>query len=399
MTEVTNADASRLFKVPLAFLLIASMLGLLLRSQQIWPLPAVVYSHLLHAHSHVMFLGWIFNVLLIAFSLEFAEVKMFRALFWVLQSLVLGMLVSFPLQGYGVFSIVFSSLHTIGTFAFIILFLRATRGKSSFSLMLAKAALVFFVLSSFGPFALGYLKSNAPEHSNIYRFAIYFYLHFQYNGFFFFGILSLIARLAEIYLPSKDLRRLQYACHAFIIACLPAFLLSTLWSKPSLIFNIIGMLSAITQLAGLLLIWAPMKKLINQKDISGNARLFFALSSVALIIKFGLQFISAFPAAAEFANEFRHVVIAYLHLVLVGFTSFFLFGWLIHKKVIPATVHWETRLIAGSFIISEFLLAVSPWSENANTTTVELLRLVFLLSCLMVAGLLGTVVKAYRTNS
>jgi hypothetical protein len=114
----------KLFKLPLVFLFIASCIGLFLRYQVISPIDGVVYSYVLHAHSHVMFLGWVFNVLIIAFTTEFAEVRGFKILFWFLQFCVLGMLISFPLQGYGVFSITFSTLHTFAALVFIIQFFR-----------------------------------------------------------------------------------------------------------------------------------------------------------------------------------------------------------------------------------------------------------------------------------
>lgn len=399
-TDIRSASRYKLLRVPLAFLVVASILGLILRYEQFAPHREVVYAYLLHAHSHVMFLGWIFNVLLLAFTIEFAEVRWFRLLFWFLQGCVAGMLISFPLQGYGAFSIAFSSLHTFGTLVFILLFFKATAGKSSLPLTLAKTALLFFVLSSIGPFALGYLKSHGLDHSNLYRFAIYFYLHFQYNGFFFFGILSLIATLADDGLEQTGIRRFRMACYVLIGACVPAFALSTLWSKPPLVVNLIGFIAGAAQLAALYLMWPPIKRLVHQLKTAGSARILFLLSFMALALKFILQLFSAFPVAAEFANEFRHVVIAYLHLVLVGFTSFFLFGWLIHKKVIPAAVSWETGVLITGFTFSQVLLAVSPWSEGIfNITTVQLVKAVFLLSLLMVAGIVSMAAKAYQLKT
>ena len=159
----------KLFSVPLVFLFIASCIGLFLRYQVISPVEGVVYSYVLHAHSHVMFLGWVFNVLILSFTMEFAEVKGFKNLFWLLQFCMLGILISFPIQGYNLFSITFSTLHSFTALAFIIQFFRATKIRSTIALTLAKAALLYFALSSIGPFFLGYPKANALDHLNIYR--------------------------------------------------------------------------------------------------------------------------------------------------------------------------------------------------------------------------------------
>src|SRR6187401_3648361 len=111
------------YRVPLLFLLIGSLIGVFLRWQFISPTSGVNYIFFLHAHSHIMFLGWIFNVLYIAFVTKHVDEngdKFFLSLFWVLQVLNVGMLISFPLEGYGPFSILFSTLHTVGAILFVV---------------------------------------------------------------------------------------------------------------------------------------------------------------------------------------------------------------------------------------------------------------------------------------
>ncbi|MEJ1238318.1 hypothetical protein WBG78_09325 [Chryseolinea sp. T2] len=199
------------------------------------------------------------------------------------------MLISFPLQGYGTYSIILSSVHTLCSFAFIILFFRATACSSSIALILAKTALLFCALSSIGPFGLGYFKSNGLEHSNLYRFAIYFYLHFQYNGFFFFGILSLFIKLMEDSPQPHSGNRVRRACYVLVGACVPAYFLSILWSRPSVVFNVIGFLTGAVQLAAFCMILQPIKTFINHAHLSSAARLLYSLSFVALAMKFILQ--------------------------------------------------------------------------------------------------------------
>jgi hypothetical protein len=335
-----------------------------------------------------MFLGWVLNVIIIAFTTEFIEVKNFKILFWFLQCCVVGMLVSFPLQGYGGFSIAFSSLHTFGVLAFIVLFFRASKNVTSLSLTLAKASLLFFAISSIGPFSLAYLKANGLDHSNLYRFSIYFYLHFQYNGVFFFGVLSLIMKLLENKMSPRDLSGARLGCYILIFSCVPAYFLSILWSQPTIVFNLIGFVAALAQLIGLFFLLRPLRTLLPQLNLSQQEKLLLSASFVAVILKSILQLISAHPAAAVFANEFRSIVIAYLHLVLVGFISLFLIAWLMIKRTIEPRAPWSIGLIVGGFIGSETLLVISPWNDQFfQISTTAFNYTILLFSVLIVLGL------------
>jgi hypothetical protein len=384
----------------LIFLFVASCIGLFLRYQLVNPVSGVTYSYVLHAHSHVMFLGWLFNVFIIAFTTEFALVRWFKIIFWFLQWCVLGMLISFPLQGYGVFSITFSSLHTLAAFVFIVIFFQSTKRMPSLALTIARIALIFFALSSFGPFVLGYLKANGLEHSNMYRFSIYFYLHFQYNGFFFFSVLSLFIKLIENEMPVNTLRAVKSGSYIFVFACVPAYVLSILWSQPSTIFNIIGFVSALAQLIGCLFLFQALRRFFSVSRLNGQEKLLFMVSFVALGLKFVLQLISAFPAAALFANEFRAIVIAYLHVVLLGFVSLFLIAWLMQKRQIESNAPRAVGLIVTGFVGSEILLAISPWSESylqLNATSFNFVILLF--SALVVTGIGLLLTSALKVTS
>jgi hypothetical protein len=390
----------KLFKVPLIFLFIASCIGLFLRYQLIAPVGGVVYSYVLHAHSHVMFLGWVFNVLVLAFTKEFAEVKGFKGIFWFLQLCVIGMLVSFPLQGYGAFSITFSSLHTFTAFAFMFQFFRSTKqNKSTIALTMVKAALLFFVVSSIGPFFLGYLKANALDHLHLYRNAIYFYLHFQYNGFFLFGILGLLLKLLEDDLSEKNKRRVTQGCYLLIACCLPTYFLSILWAQPAILFNVIGFVSALAQLIGLWFFVKPINSFLTGISFNRHEKLLFTLSFSALALKTVLQFISAHPSAAFFANEFRAIVIAYLHLVMLGGISLFLMAWLIRKRIIELRSPWAIGLILTGFIASEIMLTISPWNSTFFHIPVQVFNyMLFLFSALMVFGI-GLIARAYAVSN
>lgn len=387
----------RLFKIPVVFLLIAAGIGLFLRYQVIAPAHGVVYSYVLHAHSHAMFLGWVFNVLILAFTKEFVVVKGFKVLFWFLQFCVVGMLISFPLQGYGTFSITFSALHTFAALAFIIQFFRTTKAELVAAMILAKASLLYFALASIGPFVLGYLKANGLDHLNLYRNSIYFYLHFQYNGFFIFGVLSLFVKLVDDVMPNWDKVAIKTGSYILLFCCLPTYALSTLWAQPSVIFNIVGFLSALGQLAGLWLFSRPIHGFLSKATFARSEKLLFSLSFAALALKFILQLLSAFPAVALFANEFRSIVIAYLHLVLLGCISLFLFAWLMRRRIIGSNSSTAVWVLLVGFVGSQIMLVISPWNEEAFRIPTETsIHLMFFFSVVMVLGL-GMMVRAAFT--
>src|SRR5687768_12768603 len=86
---------------------IAGAMGAFLRLQLFNPVVEMNYKHFLHGHSHLAFLGWVFNALYISLIYAYipAQVKRYHVLFWLLQVAVLGMLISFPIQGYKAVSI------------------------------------------------------------------------------------------------------------------------------------------------------------------------------------------------------------------------------------------------------------------------------------------------------
>jgi hypothetical protein len=225
--------------------------------------------------------------------------------------------------------------------------------------------------------------------TNWYDFSIYFYLHFQYNGFFLFGIFSLFFNQLE----KKNIRFQTQKAKTFGIALaaatVPAYILSTLWAKPGYLLNIIGAASGIVQcfcFVVLLILVRPflteVKRTFTHPSI---ILLIIALSGFGL--KLLLQLVSAFPSIAEMAYELRPIVIAYLHLVLVGVITSFLLVWYLEEKVIGINVPKRTiYLYIISFFGMETCLVLTPWwnllSESAFFKASEFTFLFSALLCL-----------------
>jgi hypothetical protein len=317
-----------------------------------------------------MFLGWIFNALYIGFvdsHVIEAEQKIFQVLFYAFQVFVVGMLITFPVQGYGFYSIFFSSLHTLGAVLFVIFFFNKTKYIQTISLWYARTALIFFIISSAGPFALGYLMANDMGQSKWYYFAIYFYLHFQYNGFFLFGILSLFFSLLERKKIDVDFREVKTIGIILAGACIPAYLLSVLWAKPGYFFNMLGEFAATIQIVAVVMFINVMIAHRGDFKISfdKSSNYFLSIAMIGLLLKSLLQLLSAFPSISQMAYELRPIVIAYLHLVLLGVISLSLFVWCLESELFDRRTGSRAIIVyLVSFIAMELCLIISPWWSN-----------------------------------
>src|SRR6188768_1335066 len=74
------------FRIPFVFFFIAACIGLLLRWHFVSPLDWLQFPYWLHAHSHIMFLGWIFNTLFLAYVSNYSLSKRrYGTLFIIIQ--------------------------------------------------------------------------------------------------------------------------------------------------------------------------------------------------------------------------------------------------------------------------------------------------------------------------
>lgn len=378
----------QLLKLPLIFFFIASVVGVLLRWHQVYPVEGFVYPYWLHAHSHLMFLGWVFNALLVNAVVQFlpdVPVKRFTNLIWLLNALVLGMLISFPLQGYGVYSIIISTLHTVVAVVFIVHFFRGTRHAVLPEVQYMKVAFTFFMLSAAGPFALGALMANGLGQTPAYHLAVYYYLHFQYNGVFMFGALALFYRLLrqkEVVIQEMLAQRGKIL---LIISCLLTYALSALWLRPSVVVYALGLVGALLQMVAFVFIYRsvdPGKANVLQR-FSKPARIFFLLAVFALIVKLLLQLVSVVPVVAQLAFEVRFYVIAYLHLVLIGVVSFFLLGWYHEQEYLKKVPRTILYLLILAFVASETAMIL------VGVIDLDMIRAIILFSSIAMSVAIG----------
>jgi len=378
-------------------LMLVAILGLLMRYKIAYSLPFIDQKHVLHSHSHFAFSGWITQTLMVLL-VHYLVLKNGEAVFkkynWLLYANLFasyGMLISFILQGYAFFSISFSTLSIFVSYIFAVFYWKdlARLNEKRASHLWFKAALVFNVVSSIGAFGLAYMMANKIAVQNWYLAAVYFFLHFQYNGWFLFAGMGLL--VAKLEYSNVSVKKLRMAFGFFCVACVPAYLLSALWLPiPKFIYFIV-VAAVAAQLAGW---WLMVKEFIRCRlFISYNflkyGKTLLLLSAIAFSIKLILQTGSVHPALSQLSYGFRPIIIGYLHLVLLAVTSIFIIGYIVSFELVPVT----KVLITGVFIfvagivINELLLMIQGVGGLSYTSIPHIDLLLLFAAMILLTGI------------
>lgn len=355
-------------KFSLFNLVIVALLGVVMRYKIGFSFPYFDQKYLQHAHSHFAFSGWVTHtifVLMICFiQLYLAPPALRKYRFLLAANLVCayGMLISFSMQGYAAVSISFSTASIFIGYFFSFYFFKDLKQveKQHPSKNWFKAALIFNVLSSLGTFALAYMMVTKNLPQNAYLASVYYYLHFQYNGFFFFACMGLLYTQLHQYLPNSG--RNNTIFWLFATACVPAYFLSTLWLNLPVWLYVLVVLAAAAQVFA----WVRFLQIIRQNlsllksKIQPVWQYLLLAVGFALSIKLILQLGSTVPEISKLAFGFRPIVIAYLHLVLLAIISVFLLVYLFSFNIITPRKYSIKALVWFVFgvFLNEFILMI-----------------------------------------
>lgn len=243
-------------KIALINLALVALFGVILRYKIAFSIPFIDQKNLLHGHSHFAFAGWISQALmtlLLYYLSKQTQVNIlnrYRILLFLNLGTAYGMLVSFPIQGYAFFSILFSTLSIFTSYAFAIMYWRdLNKLKDIRSIHVwFKAGLLFNVVSSLGPFSLAYMMGTHLVNQKLYLTSVYYFLHFQYNGWFLFTCIGLI--IYKLYGWIGEKKEFNYIFLLFVISCVPSYFLSALWLPISTALYVLVVLSALMQFVG-----------------------------------------------------------------------------------------------------------------------------------------------------
>ncbi|MCK0124326.1 hypothetical protein MWU76_07920 [Gelidibacter sp. F2691] len=320
----------KLIAVCLINFLIAALMGLALRYIFVQPL-GINFRYLTHAHSHVAMLGWVYLMLYLLIVHYFIPEKkpIYNRLFWVTQFAVVGMMVSFPFTGYAAISITFSCLHIFCSYYFVRLVWKNHLVSSPPVRKLLKSSLVFMVLSTIGVWCLGPAVAVLGQASAFYQIAIQFFLHFQFNGWFMLAVLAVFLHQ----FPLDDSAIFQRFFKTLIAATILTFALPVSWFlyHPSwLIINGLGVLLQLLSGYYLILLLKPYWTTF-WSGILTLTKALYGLALISFILKIVLQTASIIPQVAEMAHQYRNFVIGFIHLMMLGVISGFLFAFLLQK--------------------------------------------------------------------
>jgi hypothetical protein len=384
-------------KISLLNLCIVAALGVLMRYKIGFEFPYLDQKHLQHSHSHFAFAGWLGHTLMVL-MVYFLQTKIvdfksnkYKAI--IIANLICsyGMLVSFIIEGYGLVSIVLSTASILVSYVFGYRFIKDLKlldddllAKSWF-----KASIFFNIISSLGTFYLGFMMASKNVVQDWYLSSIYFYLHFQYNGWFFFACMGLA--FGFLNLRKSEHSFYETSFWLFAIACVPAYFLSTLWLDLPLWIYIITVIAAIIQVfAWFKLLVVLLKARKNAlENYSPLLRYILLFVSFALSIKLILQLGSTIPFISNLAFGFRPIVIAYLHLVLLAIITLFIFFYIYanHLMFISKKIKYGILLFSIGIFLNEIVLAVQGLASLSYTTIPYVNEILFGVAIILFIGI------------
>lgn len=341
--------------------LIASLLGLVLRYAFIGEID-FNFRFLTHAHSHVAMLGWLYLMLYSFIVYRFLPNirKIYHYLFFITQFAVIGMLFSFPFQGYAAFSIVFSSLHIFATYFFVKLILKDLKPFNSIDKQFIRAALWFMVISTIGIWCLPVSIVVFGKNSDAYNIAIQTFLHFQFNGWFVFGVIGLFINYLTNH-PTEKNQQLKKALGWLILSVVFTLALPVSWFIKLPVLNIINSLGVIFQLIGfyhlIIALKRPLNTFLSSATFYIKTLVYFIL--ISMIIKVLFQSFSVVPEVNEASVQIRNLVIGFIHLLMLGVISGALLLFLSLEGVFNRNKLFARiglGLFILGFVLSEFYL-------------------------------------------
>jgi hypothetical protein len=396
-------------RLSLCYWLIAALIGLLLRLAKSGFISGFDFNYFLHAHSHVAMLGWVYlalvtGIIWLVDGEPGFQKPVFKRLLWATQVAVIGMLFTFPFQGYGAFSIAFSTLHILLSYGFTYVIAKEWRQNTGHLPGLTRkflaGALTFMVLSSFGPWALAYIGAEGMKDAPAYDQAIYFYLHFQYNGWFTFALIALWLAFIQ---PKAD-KKAIWGFWLLFLATFPAYGLSLLGFDLPVYVDALAWLAAAVQLIGFGLILPTFLsgKPYFPATFNTLEKGLFYLAFFFLASKFLLQLLSIIPALQTLAFATRPIIIGFLHWVMVGFVSTGLLYWFRLYGLIRPSGLWNAGLLlyGAGFLSMEALLISQGITINFLAARIPAYSwLIVVTTFLLVAGVGGITISQLKGRS
>ena len=364
---MNNSIPTKYFKYSVISLFIVAVLGTLMRYKIAFSFPYFDQKNLLHAHSYFAFSGWISHFLycgLASIILKHITTKRYNILITANLVCATGMLLSFVIKGYNITSIIFSTCGILVGVLFAIQLIgdwrkvKEKRPSKNWSI----AAVALNIIASAGPLFLAYMIFSHTTTHKTYLGSVYYYLHFQYSGWFFFASMAMIVERIQ----NKTSILNKYFL-VFAITVIPTFFLSILWANlPMWLYAITVAATFVQLIAWYHLLYKYFKDVNHylKENFPSWVRLLCYSAILAISIKFLLQAISVIPSLSQLVFGIRPIVIAYLHLVLLGVYTLFFLAYLIMNNYLKQKpiIKKATMAFLTGVILNELLLGIQGFA-------------------------------------
>lgn len=344
---------NKILGASLLFLLFTAVLGCIMRFYSAGISTGLVFGNVLHAHSHTAMMGWVYIAMSTLFYLHFISQRGFKGLFVFTLLAVLGLMVSFILQGYGAVSIFFCVLHLFCTYLFTWKVLRELKGQDSQAVQLLRIALYMLMGSTLGLWGIAPAMALSEDFPGLFSTSIQFYLHFQFNGFFYFGIVALFFSSQGITLSA---RRFSLFVAFSVWSTVLSFAVPLSWYFSGEHLYLMQLLGAGLQVLALV---ALLGRLRYNLDVSWPTKTLFYFAAASFFLKNTLPLFFVHADFIRLSHEIRSITIGYIHLLMLGMISGFLVFCMVKDRVLDGeakSFKWGVALFLLSFCLTEALL-------------------------------------------
>lgn len=350
--------------IPLFNFLLATLLGLLLRALFVFPIEGVTFLYILHTHSHIALLGWLY---LLAYMLmidrfgikENVEYRFYKRLFWITQFAVVGMALTFPFQGYAAASISFSTLHIICSYIYVVHLWKRHSAQTKQESLLLKTALFFMVFSTLGVWFLGPAVGMLGKASVFYQICIQFFLHFQFDGWFLTAFLAL---MFSYLFKGKEIKRFNAFYFTWCLSVVLTYALPLSWYISFPLLHYINGIGVVLQLWSISYLINPCITYWKEHKKDGDfyIRSLLLLAAFCFIIRVLVQLGVIWDMLAVSLKVLRSWIIGFIHLNMLGVLSGFGLWMLVKSKHIMINNYSRIGfvLLICAFLITELLLFI-----------------------------------------
>ena len=392
------------FFLPFILFVFSAIYGLIMRWNFVYPFNNFNFKSVVEAHSHVAFLGWGFlTSILIILKLFIKNNLPFKSVYKITLNIstvsIFLLLISFIINGYGILSIVLLSVFGIASLVLIFQLLKDLNNEF-YSEKFIRFGCYYYILSSIATWVIPIIIATQGK-SVLYYNTVYFYLHFLYNGFFVFVLFGIFFKVLENQKININQKFQQQFFLYLNLACVPAYVLSILWSTTNLWINVIGFLAGLFQINSANYLFFILRKVFKQLRWSTFSKLLLKFLVAAYFLKVFMQLLSAFPIVIKTALGLKSFfIIGYLHLFTLGFLSVILILFLSQiqvldfRKMISKTALFIFLL--GILITETLLFSQGGMLYFFQTSIPNFSLILLIVTFLMVSGLIAFFISQFK---